>query len=75
MADKDKDGNLKSTAVELEYGTLTGDFVSGYENRHVRRYLGIPYAKPPIGQLRFADPQEIDRFPEGNLYMALSLCS
>ena len=52
---------------------MKGDIVPGYENRHVRRYLGIPYAKPPIGQLRFADPQEIDSFPEGTKNMAFSL--
>jgi hypothetical protein len=36
-------GRLKGTISELPF----------LENKRVERYLGVPYAKPPIGDLRF----------------------
>ena len=35
--------------VRTRYGT-----VEGYEEDGVHCFLGIPYAKPPVGALRFA---------------------
>ncbi len=34
--------------------------------RPILSYQGIPYARPPVGELRFARPQEADRW-EGTL--------
>lgn len=39
--------------VKTKYGVLSGTEMSGYTI-----FRGIPYAKPPIGELRFEPPQE-----------------
>jgi para-nitrobenzyl esterase len=41
--------------------TQTG-LVRGYTNGQVRYYYGIPYAKPPLGSLRFKPPQKPDNW-------------
>ena len=38
--------------VSLDYATLKGDSTDGVET-----FLGIPYAQPPVGNLRFRRPQ------------------
>ncbi|KAJ3321887.1 hypothetical protein HDV06_003753 [Boothiomyces sp. JEL0866] len=44
-----------STLVSLDYGTFRG-----ISDASTVSFLNIPYAKPPVGQLRFAPPQEPD---------------
>jgi para-nitrobenzyl esterase len=43
---------MSGPLVETALGTVEGASHSGYE-----RFLGIPYARPPIGRLRFRGPQ------------------
>ena len=43
--------------VEIEQGQLTGVYNADHS---VKVYAGIPYAKPPIGELRFKEPQKAD---------------
>ncbi|XP_076083759.1 neuroligin-4, X-linked-like [Mytilus galloprovincialis] len=38
------------------YGKIRGKVTSRLSGKHVEEYLGIPYASPPIGSLRFERP-------------------
>lgn len=44
--------------VSLKNGKVRGEYmtVKGIEQR-VQQYLGIPFARPPVGPLRLAAPQ------------------
>ncbi|KAG4073461.1 hypothetical protein HA402_000685 [Bradysia odoriphaga] len=46
-----------STIVETNYGVVQGVLTLSLLSNVFYSYLGIPYAKPPIGVLRFKDPQ------------------
>ncbi|CAH1244798.1 NLGN4X [Branchiostoma lanceolatum] len=53
-------GNPKSDlVVTTKYGPVRGRRIEAPKHgmRAVRRYLGIPYARPPVGDLRFKPPQ------------------
>ncbi|XP_064620777.1 neuroligin-4, X-linked-like isoform X1 [Lineus longissimus] len=54
-------------AVKTKYGMLLGtretkDYRLGQQITTVDTYLSIPFAKPPIGSLRFKEPQPIDKW-------------
>ncbi|KZM24684.1 uncharacterized protein EKO05_0007075 [Ascochyta rabiei] len=44
-------------SVKLKTGTLEGVFSEAYDQDF---FLGVPYAKPPVGDLRFRRPQRAD---------------
>lgn len=52
---------VQEPVVQTKLGALSGQFVSvkGVESS-VKAYLGVPFAKPPVGQLRLAPPQPAD---------------
>jgi len=52
-------GDIRGRVVSAALGDITGVTVD--------QYLGVPFAAPPIGQLRFADPVPLDRLPSGTL--------
>ncbi|KAK6069852.1 chlorogenic acid esterase precursor [Seiridium cupressi] len=48
--------------VQINSGTVLGAVDSA--NPDVRQFLGIPYAKPPLGDLRFAPSEAVESFGE-----------
>lgn len=48
--------------VVVEQGTYQGKYVAGYDQD---LFLGIPYAQPPVGGLRFQNPQPLNETFEG----------
>lgn len=48
-----KYGPVRNTS----YGQIKGKITSRYSGKIVEEYLGIPYAAPPVGDLRFKRPQ------------------
>ena len=56
-----------SPTVESKFGTIVGKYhsINVFGNKYtVERYFGIPYAKPPIGNLRFQKPVPSEPFKE-----------
>nr|QDF58022.1 carboxylesterase [Laodelphax striatellus] len=50
--------------VELRYGKLQGDFIVAKDGTKYEAFMGIPYAKPPIGELRFEEPQPLSSWSD-----------
>jgi para-nitrobenzyl esterase len=48
---------LAADPVKIEAGLVTG-----VDREGVHAYLGIPYAAPPIGELRWRPPEAIKRW-------------
>lgn len=46
-----------SNIIETNYGKVKGIVCEGYI-----AYLGIPFAKPPVGELRFEPPMEAEKY-------------
>lgn len=42
-----------SPIVTIKNGTLQGSIISSRTGRDIYAFQGIPYARPPIGELRF----------------------
>ena len=57
--------------MKTSLGDIRGRVVSaplgGVTDVTVDQYLGIPFALPPVGELRYADPVSLSRFPLGTL--------
>ena len=52
-----QDDNTGPPTVETEAGALMGKTESLPLGKAAFEYLGIPYAEPPVGDLRFAEPK------------------
>lgn len=44
---------MNEIRVQVEEGKLKGVVVNGCNNVRYLAFRGIPYAKPPVGELRF----------------------
>jgi hypothetical protein len=63
-------------SVKTTSGTVTGRAAA--ERKDVSEYVGIPYAKPPVGELRWAAPVKYTGTGSinGTVYVgALQFCS
>ena len=46
-----------SSVVQTKSGAVVGKIETLPHGKSVHEYLGIPYAEPPVGELRFAAPK------------------
>lgn len=51
---------LDCVHVRTSSGVLRGTTVEAL-GQNINQFLGIPYAQPPVGSLRFGKPRPIDR--------------
>ncbi len=52
-------GVRKTDVVEISDGKITGVY---NKNGTVRIFAGVPYAKPPVGELRWKEPEDPDKW-------------
>ncbi|CAH1789897.1 unnamed protein product [Owenia fusiformis] len=55
---------------DTEYGKVEGTNFTLHNGKSVQSYLGIPYAKPPLGQLRFKHPVKNTPWPSTTILNA-----
>ena len=53
------DDSQHAPVVQTESGAVVGKIETLPLGKSVHEYLGIPYAEPPVGQLRFAAPKPV----------------
>ncbi|XP_001650480.3 venom carboxylesterase-6 [Aedes aegypti] len=51
-------------------GCLRGTFMKGYRTGLFEAFIGIPFAQPPVGKLRFANPVPVEPWREHGDYNA-----
>ena len=56
-------GGDVQTEFDTKYGKLKGVVADGYKDKKLTILRGVPFAKPPVGDLRWKKPQELDKFP------------
>lgn len=55
---------MSSIKVRVSQGVVRGCEEKLPDGRSFLRFSGIPYAKSPVGELRFRSPQKLEKFVE-----------
>jgi carboxylesterase type B len=45
--------------LEIKDGKILGRYITSERGKIVKAFMGIPYAQPPVGELRFKAPQKV----------------
>ena len=56
--------NQLSPVVQTESGAVVGTVENLPYGKKAHQYLGIPYAEPPVGDLRFTNPKPVKPWSE-----------
>lgn len=48
--------------VRIEDGRVIGRYLTSESGRTIRAFMGIPYAEPPVGKLRFKAPSKVKQW-------------
>ena len=59
FAQAELDDSQRSPVVQTESGAVVGKIETLPHGGSVHEYLGIPYAEPPVGELRFTAPKPV----------------
>lgn len=49
--------------VRVEDGKVVGRYLTSESGKTIRAFMGIPYAEPPVGKLRFKAPEKVKKWP------------
>lgn len=58
---------MPKVKIKVNQGTIVGCQESLPDGRYFQKFSGIPYAKAPINELRFQDPQKLLKFEQEEL--------
>lgn len=50
----------KDLRVRIDDGRIIGRYLTSESGRTIRAFMGIPYAEPPVGKLRFRAPLKVE---------------
>ena len=56
-----------STNIQTTNTLFTGTIIEETKNNKLYAYFGIPYAQPPVGELRWKAPRDLNKYEEKRL--------
>lgn len=51
---------IRELKLQINDGEILGRYMRSHTGRTIRGFIGIPFASPPIGDLRFRAPQKVE---------------